>query len=193
MTATAQLEREDEGMDSDEEEIEDSKSWKVNLEVNKSERQIIAQSITFGFTENNLHKDQSPLIPSVFIDYKQFTVFVYNPVDDTLMVTDTLYFLLDESSIIKAVVPEDKYSGIFFLWIILHHSLFFKKKLALDLDKYKSKFHEQVEISHYKQLSSYKRRVHYIPVGLGLKPGICFKVKPEKPVIGEKRRRLNTD
>ena len=210
VTATVRIDTEDEeAADSDDEEkvqqADDMERRNVDFEFkksigiddNKAHRQIIAQAITFAFTEFNLHKDQSPFIPSVFIDYQQFSVFIYNPEDDTLMITNTLYFINDD---MKAVIPAEKYSGIFFLWIILHHRLFFKKILDVDVDKYKSGFKEQVRLSDYEKLCTYRHHVHYNPSGLRLKPDVCFDAQgspeknvAEKSVICGKRKRLDTD
>ena len=206
VTATVRIDTEDEeAKDSDEEEEvqQDEEmghrivNFEFGIDDNKAHRQIIAQAITFAFTEFNIHKDQSPFIPSVFIDYQQFSIFIYNPVDDILMITNTLFFINDD----KANIPAENYSGIFFLWIILHHRMFFKKMLeSVDLDKYKSGFKEQVRLSDYEKLCRYSHRVHYNPSGLKLRPDICFdaQVSPEKDMAEKavkfgKRKRLDID
>lgn len=109
-----------------------SNGHRVNLEFKKTvstdetpgHQQLIAQAITFGWTQYNRHRDSSPYIPTLFIDSTKFGLFVYNPVFDSLFISETpLLFIADK---LKSSV--DKYSGIFILWLILYHRLFFQKK-----------------------------------------------------------------
>ena len=108
--------------------------------------QIISQAIVFGWTEYNLHKELSPYIPTVFFDNKHFGIAVYNPDKDSLILTrDCVPFFGDG--------PEGKYFGIFILWLVLNHRMFFRETLDVYYD---CKFKEQVDIKNYEHLKHYR-------------------------------------
>ena len=106
--------------------------------------QMISQAIVFGFTEYNRHKDYSPYIPTVCIDKQRFLIFIYNPVQDTLMASfSSLRFF-----------PFKSHLEIFALWVVLNHRLFFRKQI--DIKEIPCGFQTQVEVEPYKHLSKYK-------------------------------------
>ena len=113
--------------------------------------QVIAQAITYGWTQYNRHRDLSPYIPSLFFDSTKFGLFVYNPKLDNLFVCEyPLMFIAEDT-----MTPDDKYSGIFILWLILHHRLFFRKETVYDQSKYDCMFKDQVAIESYEGLKEY--------------------------------------
>lgn len=135
------------------------------------QQQVIAQAITYGWTHYNRHRDLSPNIPLLFIDGTKFGLFMYNPKLDSLFVCECPLMFIAEDS----MKPHDKYSGIFILWLILHHRLFFRKETVYDQSKYYCKFKEQVTIESYEELKDYsvcvrghKEGIQWGPAKLGL-------------------------
>lgn len=123
----------------------------VSTDETPGHQQLIAQAITFGWTQYNRHRDSSPYIPTLYIDSTKFGLFVYNPVLDSLFISETpLLFIADK---LKSSV--DKYSGIFILWLILYHRLFFERSTDYDKKGFDCKFTEQVKVEFYKQLKEY--------------------------------------
>ena len=138
-------------------ERQSSNGRSVNVEFKKKtddragRQQVIAQAITYGWTQYNRHRHLSPYIPSLFIDGTKFGMFMYNPKLDSLFVCECpLMFITGD-----AMKPHDKYSGIFILWLILHYRLFFRKETVYDKSKYCCKFKEQVTIQSYEELKDY--------------------------------------
>ena len=84
----------------------------------------------FGWTEYNRHPDLSPFIPSLYIDSTKFAFYIYNPPKDYLLKADNSGRFIDEDRVTN---PFDKYPGIFFLWAILNHRLFFRRSKIPDL------------------------------------------------------------
>ena len=157
---------------------------------NKSRQyQVISQAIIFGWTQYNRHKEMSPYIPTILIDGKQFGAFVYNPVSDRLLITENpLLFLAQVKKI------PDKFSGIFILWLILHHRIFFKKEI-LFVEPFESKFKQQVKVEHYEKLDNYRDCIKDSTPGLQWGPGgigIAEKVL-EREALGKCRKRKHSD
>ena len=119
---------------SDDEGSLDSNQGKcTNLEYKKHEEpsdkcEAISQSIVFGWTEFNRHKDLNPYIPSIYIDQEKFLFFIYNSELDSL-ISSANYINFFYEKISSDLPKADKYSGIFILWIILNHRLFFRRKI----------------------------------------------------------------
>ena len=118
---------------SDDEDIQENRQGeRTNLEFKKQieppgKGQAIGQSIVFGWTEYNRHKELSPYIPSIYINNKEYLFFIYNPELDSLISSTNYIKFLNEKH--PADLPkEDMYSGIFILWIILNLRLFFSEK-----------------------------------------------------------------
>ena len=123
---------------------------------------VIAQTITFGWTQFNRHRDLSPYIPTVFIDAEKFVVHVYNPVSDSLLIYNyPLAFIWD-----KVEPLNEKYSGIFILWLILNYRLFFRRDI--DIIEHSCKFKQHVRIEFYEDLKEYR---NYIRTRI---PGVQF-------------------
>ena len=130
----------------------------VNVEFEKKSddrpglQQVIAQAITYGWTEYNRHRQLSPYIPSLFIDGTKFGMFVYNPKLDSLFVCECPLMYITGG----AMKPHDKYSGIFILWLILHYRLFFRKETVYEnSNRYCCRFKEHVRIQSYEELKDY--------------------------------------
>ena len=149
-------------------------------DVSACQQQVIAQAITFGWTEFNKHSHLSPFIPSLYLDKKQLGVLVYNPQDDSLMISEKSVLFINEN-----MENEDKYAGIFLLWLILHHRLFFRKNIDFNYDDVACSFIKQVDVDAYKRLNTYSERIlHTIP-GFKWKPtGLIF-----EPYKGERKRK----
>lgn len=112
--------------------------------------QILSQTIVFGWTEFNRHRNLSPYIPSVFIDDKQFGFAVYNPITDCLVLgKDYIPFFGPESEYPEAEYPGTKYAGIFILWLILHHRIFFRNEMDFDFE---CNFKQQMNVNKYEEL-----------------------------------------
>ena len=125
---------------------------------------VIAQTITFGWTQYNRNKDLhlGPYIPTVFIDGEKFVVYVYNSVSDSLLIYNyPLAFIWD-----KVEPLNEKYSGIFILWLILNYRLFFRTDI--DIIESSCKFKQQVRIEFYEDLKEYRT---YVKTHI---PGIQF-------------------
>ena len=110
-----------------------SQGERTNLEFKKQveppgKGQAIGQSIVFGWTEFNSHKYLSPYIPSIYIDKQEFLFFIYNPELDSL-ISSANHIIFFYEKLSSDLPKEDKYSGIFILWIILNHRLFFRKNI----------------------------------------------------------------
>ena len=164
-----------------------SEGQRVNVECKKDvsidESAAIAQAITFGWTEFNTHTHLSPFIPSLYIDSKQFGVLVYNPQDDSLVISEKSVLFIYED-----MANENKYSGIFLLWIILHHRLFFRKDIDFD-DDVACGFIKQVDVDAYKRLNNYSQRIMYTHSGFKWRPGFCIEAKRRE----RKRKRLESE
>ena len=116
---------------------------------------VISQSIVFGWTQVNRHPENSPFIPTVFIDNKKFTFSIYNPESDGLLLSDYSVLFIDD----RFEALADKFSGFFLLWLILHHRLFFKREISYEIPPcgFKSEMKEQLEF--YKNLHEYRKNV----------------------------------
>ena len=134
----------------------------VNIEFKKKisdksedEQQVIAQSIVFGWTQVNRHPEKSPFIPTVFIDSMKFTFIIYNPESDGLLLSDCSVLFIDN----RFEALADKFSGIFVLWLVLHHRIFFKRQISYEIPPcgFKSEMKEQLEF--YKSLHDYRKNV----------------------------------
>lgn len=128
----------------------------VNLEVEKTTddnpgpEQVIAQAVTYGWTQYNRHPNLTPYVPSIFIDGSKFALFVYNPKFDSLFIVDCPLRFIEEGT----KKPKDKYSGILTLWLILHYRLFFRKETVYD-ESYDCRFKKTVNVKAYEELHDY--------------------------------------
>ena len=158
----------------------EGESEAAEKDVAACQQQIIAQAITFGWTEFNTHTHLSPFIPSLYLDKKQLGVLVYNPQDDSLMISEKSVLFINED-----MENEDKYAGIFLLWIILHHRLFFRKTIDFNYDDVACGFVKQVDVDAYKKLNTYSERIlHTIPGFKWVPTGLIF-----EPYKGERKRK----
>ena len=91
--------------------------------------QAISQAIVCGWMEYNRHKAKrkSPYIPFIYIDKQEYLFFIYNPELDSLISSANYIKYFYEKA--PPDLPKDIYSGVFILWIILHHRLFFREKI----------------------------------------------------------------
>ena len=139
---------------------ESSNSQRVNGCVTGNTKdlyKILSETIVFGWTEFNRHRELGPYIPSVFTDDKQFGFAVYNPVTDCLVLgKDYIPFFGPESEYPEAEYPGTKYAGIFILWLILHNRLFFRNEMDLDFE---CNFKPQVNVNKYEELQNYESSV----------------------------------
>ena len=167
----------------------------VNEEFNKKTddgpglQQVIAQAITYGWTEYNRHRQLSPYIPSLFIDGTKFGMFVYNPKLDSLFVSECPLMYITAG----AMNPHDKYSGIFILWLILHYRLFFRKATVYDESEYCCKFKEHVRIQSYEELKDYSVCVRGRTGGIQWGPAKLALWAEERKRRDRKRKHSDSD
>ena len=134
----------------------------TNLEVKRAveasvKEQAISQTIVFGWTEYNRHKDLSPFIPSVLIDSEKFLFFIYNPETDTFLnCGDYIPFFTKKC---PPDLPKDRFSGIFIMWILLNHRLFFRSQMRGRGSPVKCGFKSQVELAPYERLQDFRENI----------------------------------
>ena len=157
------------------EEGESEAAEKDVSDVSVCQQQVIAQAITLGWTEFNTHTHLSPFIPSLFLDKNQFGFIIYNPQDDSLMISEKSVLFIDENS-----NNENKYAGIFVLWIILHHRLFFRKTIDFDDDDVACGFIKQVDVDAYKRLNAFSQRIVHTMPSFKWVPGLCLQKRKRK-------------
>ena len=160
------------------EEGESEAAEKDVSDVSTCQQQVIAQAITLGWTEFNTHTHLSPFIPSLFLDKKQFGFIIYNPIDDSLMISEKSVLFIDEDS-----NNENKYAGIFVMWIILHYRLFFRKNIDFDDDDdddVACGFIKQVNVGAYKRLNAFSQRVVHTMPSFKWVPGLCLQKRKRK-------------
>ena len=143
-------------------------------------QQVISQAVVFGWTEHNRHRNLSPYIPSVYIDNHGFCILVYNPVKDSLILAIHAVRFIDEALGIRNSL--DVYSGIFALWIVLNHRLFFKKDIEHNVE---SGFKSQVAVHHYEKLTAFQSQVRN---NFEVSP-ICFE---SCVTFGDKKRKRSS-
>ena len=143
-------------------------------------QQVISQAVVFGWTEHNRHRKLSPYIPSVYIDNHGFCVLVYNPVKDSLILAIHGVRFIDEALGIRNSL--DVYSGIFALWIVFNHRLFFKKDIEHNVE---SGFKSQVAVHHYEKLTAFHSQVRN---NFEVSP-ICFE---SCVTFGDKKRKRSS-
>ena len=112
-------------------------------------QQVISQAIVFGWTEYNRHNTLSPYIPSIYIDRHCFLISVYNPVEDSLLLPIHSVKFIEPLGISD---PLEKYSGIFLLWVVINHRIFFKKDVEVNFD---CGFKSQIQAEPYKNLKHF--------------------------------------
>ena len=153
-------------------------------------QQVISQAVVFGWTEHNRHRNLSPFIPSLYIDNREFLVLIYNPVQDTLMIAIHSVKFIEESFPLPAV-----YSGIFALWIVLNHRLFFKKQIRSGINEVECGFKSQVTIEAYERLDTFKSVVRNTFEGYKFVDRICLKMNygEQSGEETKKRKRSSSD
>ena len=143
-------------------------------------KQVISQAVVFGWTEHNRHRNLSPYIPSVYIDNHGFCILVYNPVKDSLILAIHAVRFIDEALGIRNSL--DVYSGIFALWIVFNHRLFFKKDIEHNVE---SGFKSQVAVHHYEKLTAFQSHIRN---SFEVSP-ICFE---SCVTFGDKKRKRSS-
>ena len=110
--------------------------------------QITGQAVTFAFLEYNRHRDLGAYIPSLYLDSERIWFVIYNPKEDHLIMSEKR---------LKFNKLKGWFNGVFLLWLILHHRLFFKESFAIyDAEKYRSKFRSLVNTEPYEKLDHYE-------------------------------------
>ncbi|XP_045203197.2 uncharacterized protein LOC123556495 [Mercenaria mercenaria] len=151
---------------SDDENVEDNEEGQscprdcTNFEVEKNSIyaghvlcKAIAESVVFAWTEYNRHPESHSCIPSILISNGKFAAFIYNPINDELYATAGY----------QNLNPKDnRFSGIFCLWVFLNHRLFFRKETEKDLRRMCG-FSESVsedKLKQYECLKDYFKQVN---------------------------------
>lgn len=126
--------------------------------------QVIAQAVTFAFTEYNRHKTNGNCIPSILIDKEGFQYVMYSPADDILLVSNRMNYVSEEN--FEAATG---FRPFVVLWIVLNHRLLFKKYPDFGKRFVKSGFHEKMDnLQHFQNLFEYtenisvKQNLHFV-------------------------------
>ena len=159
-----------------------SQGERTNLEFNvdltqktvSGMQQVISQAIVFGWTEYNRHKTLSPYIPSIYIDRHCFLISVYNPVKDLMLLPIHAAKFIEPLGISD---PLEKYSGIFLLWVVINHRIFFKKDVAINFD---CGFKSQIKAKPYENLKNFHSVVKKKFEVAHINCQSCLKVRSKK-------------
>ena len=151
----------------------------------RDQEKVIAQSIVFGWTQYNRHPDKGADIPTIYIDSEKYGVFIYNPEEDSLLISEwPILFTSDKPELTLA----DKYSGIFILWVFMNHRIFFKKQITAQRWDCGFKTMMAQDIEFYKQLKSYSNSIKINTPGLQWNQGGMGICTPKQPDKGIKRK-----
>ena len=142
--------------DDGEDEDEDLQRKRTYLEFRNAHSTAIAQTIVFGFTEFNRHRDSSRLIPTILVNHEYFIVMIYDPVEDSLMGPRFPVYFINPN--IEDKTNPQRYLGIFILWIVLNHRFFFVNNVrGVDMVrcKFRSKMEKENKIREYEKLHEF--------------------------------------
>ena len=137
-------------------------------------QQVISQAIVFGWTEYNRHKSLSPYIPSIYIDSHCFLISIYNPVKDSLLLPIHAVKFIEPLGISD---PLEKYSGIFLLWVVINHKIFFKKDIEINFG---CGFKSQIKAKPYENLKNFHAVVKNKYEVAHINCQSCLKVRSKK-------------
>ena len=91
--------------------VEAKQFAKVNIS------QLFSTAVVNSFTEHNLHKDLNTLTPTILIKERHFWGFLYDCVNDILMLSDEIELLEETPS--EETQPIK--SGTLILWMVINH------------------------------------------------------------------------
>ena len=83
------------------------------FEVKKHASQAIGTAVTSSFVENNLHRKLNPLVPCLLLNCYTVQVYMYDCVNDVLIISDKITFRQDDDTIQK--------SALLFIWVFINH------------------------------------------------------------------------
>ena len=116
--------------------------------------QVVGHAVTYGFVHNKRHRSQNPFIPALGISGARCTMMAafYCPVTDVLM-----HFLPDEVRWFDLKNCTFVQEGVFWLWLIIHHSFFLKRLSGHEIQSNLQQKFDPETLAHFRELSDFNK------------------------------------